>query len=136
MTKPISGNVESLPKSVWEKASHMLEPLKGITLPTPGGWYILCAQYVRPAKVGAILMPDRVRDEDKYQGRCGIVLAIGPDAYRGDKYPSGPWCKVGDWVAWPAVENAASRMEYAGVTVTAIPDDRVVLIGVDPERIT
>lgn len=128
--------VDNLPKEVWAKAKDMLEPLKGVDLPVPGGWMVLCAQYIRPMKVGSLYMPDKVRAEDKYQGRCGVVLALGPDAYRGDKYPSGPWCKVGDWVAWPAVENAASRMEYGGVVITAIPDDRVVLIGVDPEKVS
>ena len=128
--------VDDLPKAVWAKAGHLLEPLKGLELPSPCGWFILAVQWVRPTKVGSLIMPDRVRAEDKYQGRSGLVISVGPDAYTGAKYASGAWCKVGDWISWPAVENAASRMEYKGVVITAIPDDRVTLVGVDPELVS
>jgi co-chaperonin GroES (HSP10) len=128
--------VNDLPAAVLKKHADMLKPLMGLELPTPAGWFLLCVQYVRADKTaGGIIIPGRVKDEDKFQGRCGLVVAMGPAAYKGDKYGS-PWCKIGDWVAWPALENAASRMEYAGMVVTAIPDDRVVLVGVDPELVS
>lgn len=110
-------------------------------LPRPAGYYVLAVQYVRPdtttLKSGFVLHNAGVtQKEDKFQGRSGLVIALGPDAYAGDKFKSGPWCKVGDWIAWPSMENAAARMEYNKVVITTIPDDRVVLVGVDPEMVS
>jgi hypothetical protein len=128
----------NLPPAATAKIAHLLVKLKDVQLPRPGGYYILAVQWVRGEKIAgtSLFAAEVTKREDKYQGRSGLVIAIGPDAYRGDRYPSGPWCRVGDWIAWPAMENAAARMEYAGVVITTIPDDRVVLIGVDPEIVS
>jgi hypothetical protein len=86
----------------------------------------------KPERIGSIIVAGQTHDEDKYQGRSGLVLALGPDAYKGDRYLSGAWVKPGDWAAWPALENAANRMSYAGVVLTVIPDDKLVMRGIDP----
>ncbi len=126
-----------LPADVREKAGHLLASLAGKPLPQPTGWHVLVLQYVRP---DSIVRPSGVKlytapktqAEDEYQGRCGVVLAIGPDAYVGDKYPSGPWCKVGDWVSWRNMESAASRIGYCGVVLARLTDDTIVDVGIDP----
>ena len=124
--------VDDLPTEIWPKAGHLLEPLRGVELPRPAGYFVLAVQWQRPEKTrGGIILSSKSTDEDKYQGRTGVVIGVGDDAYGGERFRK-PWCKVGDWIAWPAMENAACRMEYAGAVVTALPDDRVVLVGVDP----
>jgi co-chaperonin GroES (HSP10) len=125
----------AIPPEAAAKFEHLLADLRGVELPQPTGWFVLAVQYRKPEKSkGGIILTDKTKQEDDYQGRCGLVIAAGPDAYKGDKFTSA-WCGVGDVIAWPAMENAANRMKYAGVVVTAIPDDRVVLRGVDPERV-
>lgn len=130
-----------LPPEAQASASHLLALLAGAALPQPTGYHVLAVQYIRPQKSsGGIIFADKSKSEDKWQGRVGLVLALGPDAYSDTaKFPSGPWCKPGDFIVWPAVEAATSRIEYGQrgaserAVLVMIPDDRVLLTGVDPE---
>ena len=63
---------------------------------------------------------------------AGLVLALGPNCY--DKFDAN-WCEPGDWVAWPAMENASCRIRYENEILTLLPDDRVVMVNVDPEKV-
>ena len=62
---------------------------------------VIVAVYFRPEKTtGGIILPNSNRDEDKWQSKVGIIIAMGPDAFEDD---SGKWfknvnVKVGDWV--------------------------------------
>ena len=62
---------------------------------------ILVAVYIRPEKtIGGIIIPDENRNEDKTQGKVGLVLKKGPDAFNDE---SGQWfkdvkVKDNDWV--------------------------------------
>ena len=64
---------------------------------------ILCAIYIRPQKTASgIILTEKYVDEDKYQGKVGLVLKMGPDAFVDE---SGKWfknmkIKVGDWVVF------------------------------------
>jgi co-chaperonin GroES (HSP10) len=64
---------------------------------------ILVAVYVRPEKTkSGIYLPDAHRDEDKVQGKVGLVMKMGPEAFDD---PNGTWfngIKVnsGDWVVF------------------------------------
>ncbi|MEN9931891.1 MAG: hypothetical protein RIS17_464 [Pseudomonadota bacterium] len=43
---------------------------------------VLVATYIRPEKTsGGIIRPDQLREEDKWQGKAGLVLKIGPSAF-------------------------------------------------------
>jgi len=47
--------------------------------------YVLVAIYMRPEKTkGNIILTDVYRDEDKYQGKSGLVLKCGPLAFVDD----------------------------------------------------
>ena len=128
--------ISDLQAAALEKAKHIVDHLGDVELPVPTGWHILVLQYVRPqTSKGGILFADQTKREDVYQGRVGLVLAMGPDAYRGDKFASGPWCKPGDWIMWPAVEAAARRFNYGeGTTLALVTDDSVLATGLDPFR--
>ncbi len=62
---------------------------------------ILIAIYVRPQKTkSGILLPDQMRDEDKIQGKVGLVVKKGPAAFVDE---TREWFKditvnEGDWV--------------------------------------
>lgn len=51
---------------------------------------VLVAVYVRPEKTyGGIVLPGEHRDEDKYQGKVGMILKKGPTAFV--EGPDGKW---------------------------------------------
>ena len=127
-----------------EMASHLLEKLQGVQLPTPTGWHVLVLQWVRPtvskssnsSNAFQLHIPETVQKEDQYQGRCGLVLAVGADAYRDAKFLGGAWCKPGDWVSWRNMESAASRLTYNGVVIARLADDTIVDTGIDPRLVS
>lgn len=126
--------ISDLPAPTLEKIAHLIGGTQGVDpdadLPTVNGYNVLCLQYVRPEKVGSIILASQTLKEDAHQGRVGIVLALGPDAYADEtKFPAGPWVAVGDVVAWPALENASGRYPFGGQTLAVVPDDRLMLKG-------
>lgn len=62
---------------------------------------VLVAIYVRPEKTkSGLYLSSQTRDEDKYQGKVGLIIKKGADAFVDD---SGKWFKgvnldVGDWI--------------------------------------
>ena len=64
---------------------------------------VLCAIYVRPEKTsGGLVISHHSQEEDVYQGKVGLVLAMGPLAFKEDADHNwgGVIPKVGDWVLW------------------------------------
>jgi co-chaperonin GroES (HSP10) len=46
-----------------------------------------------------IIMPDGTRQAEEAAQLVGQVISLGPDAYADKaKFPTGPWCKRGDYV--------------------------------------
>ena len=65
---------------------------------------------------------------------CGYVLKIGPLAYYDkEKYPTGAWCKKGDWVIF--ARYAGSRLPIEGGEVRILNDDEVLGTIADPESV-
>lgn len=132
--------LSDLPAGVLAKFEHLLEGVPpDAEFPEPTGWHVMVLQYIRPegkrlSGGGVLYFADKTKEEDKYQGRAGLVLALGPDAYADRvKYPGGPWVQPGDLVLWPALETAAQRQTYHGLVLSFLPDDRLVARRVDPE---
>ncbi len=74
------------------------------------GAQILVATYIRPEKKkSGLILTSNVRDEDKFQGKCGLVLKCGPLAYKAtDKLDFGGYeAKVGDWVWYRPMDGYA-----------------------------
>ena len=64
------------------------------------GARVLVATYIRPERtVGGIILTDGVRKEDVFQGRVGLVLKLGPAAFKDTKDVQfyGKTLNVGDW---------------------------------------
>jgi co-chaperonin GroES (HSP10) len=75
----------------------MIGDLSGVELI---GDLILVAAYMRPEKTaGGIIRPGMNKEEDVWQGKVGLVLKWGPDAYRdketGELYEQR--VEVGEW---------------------------------------
>lgn len=66
------------------------------------GNQVLVGVYERPAKTkSGLYLAETTRQEDQYQGKAGLVLALGPSAFVSDaNYDfKGQSVKKGDWVA-------------------------------------
>jgi co-chaperonin GroES (HSP10) len=64
-----------------------------------------------------------------------FVVKLGPDAYKDEKrFPSGPSCKVGDFVL--VRPNTGTRIKIHGKEFRMINDDSVEGVVQDPRGIT
>lgn len=64
---------------------------------------VLVAVYLRPEKTkGGVHLPNQTRDEDKYQGKVGLIIKKGESAFIDDtgKWFQGISLNVGDWIVF------------------------------------
>lgn len=64
---------------------------------------VLVATYVRPEKTkGGIILADRSLAEDRFQGKVGLVIKVGPLAFADDGAArfGGVALQPGDWVTY------------------------------------
>ena len=101
-------------------------------LPDPKGWKLLVAMpEVEESTKGGILKATSTMRDEEVSNICGYVLKLGPDAYSDkNRFPTGPWCKEGDWVVFRAYSG--TRMKMYGKEFRLINDDTVEAVGEDP----
>ncbi len=125
-----------------EEAKNTREPLnpeniKSVVdeLPTPSGWRLLVLPFTPKEKTsGGIIIAQESLDRLRIATNCGYVLKIGPLAYHDkERYPTGPWCKKGDWVIF--ARYAGSRLPIEGGEVRILNDDEVLGTIPDPESV-
>jgi len=104
-------------------------------LPTPSGWRILVLPFTPKEKTsGGIIIAQESLDRLRIATNCGYVLKIGPLAYYDkEKYPTGAWCKEGDWVIF--ARYAGSRLPIEGGEVRILNDDEILGTIPDPESV-
>ena len=101
-------------------------------LPEPKGWRILVAMPLVEEKTegGIVKVESTVRDEE-LSNICGYVLKLGRECYKDSKrFPSGAWCKKGDWVVFRAYSG--TRIKMYGQEFRLINDDTVEAVVDDP----
>jgi co-chaperonin GroES (HSP10) len=99
---------------------------KARQLPKPSGYKILCA--VPPAEdtfEDSMLVKAAISQRIEEQTTTVLfVVAVGPDAYKDkERYPSGPWCKEGDFVLVRAYSG--TRFKIHGREFRVINEDQV-----------
>ena len=104
-------------------------------LPKPTGWRILVLPFKMNEKTkGGVLLGQETLDRQQVASQCGNVIAMGDSCYKDEeRYPSGPWCKVGDWVIF--ARYAGSRIEIEGGEVRLLNEDEVLATVQDPTDI-
>ena len=104
-------------------------------LPKPTGWRMLVLPFKMNEKTkGGILLGGETIDRQQVASQYGSVLAMGDACYRDkERYPSGPWCKVGDWVIF--ARYAGSRIEIEGGEVRLLNEDEILATVQDPTDI-
>ena len=104
-------------------------------LPEPSGWRLLVLPFTPKEKTkGGILIAQESLEKLRIATNCGYVLRVGPLAYYDkEKFPTGPWCKQGDWVIF--ARYAGSRLPIEGGEVRLLNDDEVLGTISDPEAV-
>lgn len=104
-------------------------------IPKPTGWRIIILPYRGAEKSkGGIVIAEQTRQREQVATVCGYVLAVGPLAYADEgKFPTGPWCKKGDWIVFG--RYAGARLPIDGGEIRIINDDEVLATIQNPEDI-
>lgn len=111
----------------------MLGDLSGLS---PLGSRVLVATYVGTDRsAGGIIYADKRKDSARYEGKVGLVLAIGPTAFRYDgAFPwEGPKPVVGDWI-WYRASDAPERF-IRDVSCRTIDDNLIEGVTTDPTAV-
>jgi len=109
---------------------------KARQLPDPSGYHILCAVPVveDTHEDGVIQKADITIKNEEILTTVLFVVALGPDCYKDkDKFPSGPWCKKGDFIL--VRPHAGSRLLIYGTEMRLINDDTVEGTVQDPRGV-
>lgn len=109
---------------------------RGRQLPVPSGYRILCAvPDVEKEFDGGIIKPDEMVRKDELLTTVLFVVELGPDCYKdATRFPTGPWCKAGDFVL--VRPNAGTRVVIHGKEFRVINDDSVEAVVQDPRGIS
>jgi len=108
---------------------------KATQLPKPSGYRILCAipEQEKEFESGIAKADETMRVEETLTTVL-FVVDLGPDCYADKvRFPSGPWCKKGDFVL--VKPYAGSRLVIHGREFRVINDDTVEGVVDDPRGI-
>jgi hypothetical protein len=117
---------------------HKAADEKAKQLPQPTGYRILCAvpeaeSEFEGSEIGMIKADETMRNEELLTTVL-FVVDMGPDCYADKtKFPSGPWCKKGDFIL--VRPNAGTRLLIHGREFRVIYDDNVEGTVEDPRGI-
>ena len=124
-----------VPKHVWdgkqaEKAKNEVEKL-----PNPVGWrMVLFPLKLKEKTKGGLLLTDETVEQSQITTNICKVLKMGALCYKDEnKFPTGPWCKEGDWVL--ITRYAGSRIRIDGGELRIINDDEILATVDDPRDI-
>jgi co-chaperonin GroES (HSP10) len=111
------------------------EEEKAKQLPEPAGYHILVAlPEIEEAFDSGLLKADQTKQFEEVLATVFFVVKVGPDCYKDEKrFPSGPWCKEGDFVL--ARPNSGTRLKIHGKEFRLINDDTVEAVVQDPRGI-
>ena len=113
-----------------EKVAELKD--KSLRLPQPVGYKVLVTlPKIEEKTEGGIIKPNSVVDREEAAANIGFVLALGSDAYKDkDKFPTGPWCKKGDFVVMRTYSG--TRMFVDGEEFRMLNDDSIEGVVADP----
>jgi len=108
---------------------------KAKQLPQPSGYHILCAiPEIDGTYESGLVKADVTMSHEERLTTVLFVVLLGPDCYRDKKrFPSGPWCKQGDFIL--VRPNTGSRIKIHSREFRMISDDMVEGVVEDPRGI-
>ena len=112
---------------------------KAKQLPEPKTYHLLCVvpeamEEYQDSEVG-LIKDSKTMHYEEVLTPVLFVVKLGPDAYADKtRFPSGPSCKVGDFVI--VRPNSGTRLKIHGREFRIINDDSVEAVVEDPRGIT
>lgn len=121
------GPATTLPGTAEEKARQV---------PDPVGYHLLCVlPEIDEEYESGLIKAGQTMHFEEVLSPVLFVVKMGPDAYKDEKrFPSGPSCKVGDFVL--VRPNSGTRIKIHGKEFRIINDDSVEAVVQDPRGIT
>jgi co-chaperonin GroES (HSP10) len=132
----------SLPKHIQPMDAPEAEAAsetKASALPIPTGYKLLCIVPNVDEKIAGTSL-DLVRDaatlrQEEHATTVLFVMRVGPDAYKDPaKFPSGAWCKEGDFVL--VRTYTGTRFKVFGKEFRVLNDDQIECVVQDPRGYT
>jgi co-chaperonin GroES (HSP10) len=126
----------AMDKNVAPEIEEKMEKLNFASqLPEPKGYKLLIAlPEIDEMTDGGIIRSEDSRHEESIATVVGWVMSMGPDAYANyARFPSGPYCQVGDWVVFRAFSG--TRIKIHGKEFRLINDDTVEAVVEDPRGV-
>lgn len=117
---------------------EIMTHLKG-QLPRADGYHMVLKIFV-PEKfmkqadgtMSSIEIPEAVREDAIYRSMVGLVLHIGPDCYKPEKFKNWTQRQVGDWVVF--VPNSGSFIKYDDIPLRYVPEEHILGEAPDPSK--
>ena len=106
-------------------------------LPLPVGYRVLIAlpQVKETFDETNLLKSSQTRHEEHIMSIIGMVVDMGSQAYADkDRFPTGAWCKQGDYVMFRA--NSGTRFKIADTEYRLMNDDSIEAVVRDPYGIS
>lgn len=109
---------------------------KAKQLPQPATFHLLCAlPEVDEEYESGLVKSGQTMHFEEVLSPVLFVVSMGPDAYKDEKrFPSGPSCKVGDFVL--VRPNTGTRIKIHGREFRLINDDSVEAVVEEPRGIS
>lgn len=114
------------------KAEEEKQEQKTTQLPEVKGYRILCAvPNVDEKYESGLIKADKTKHIEEHSTVVLFVIKLGDMAYADrDRFPTGPWCKEGDFVITRAYSG--TRIKIHGKEFRIINDDTVEAVVDDP----
>ena len=102
-------------------------------LPVPVGYKVLVAlpQIEETFDGTDLLKTDTTKNQEYVMSIIGLVMDMGEQAYNdAERFPTGPWCKQGDYVMFRA--NSGTRFRVGGTEYRLMNDDSIEAVVLTP----
>ena len=106
-------------------------------LPVPVGYRVLVAlpQIEETFDGTDLLKTDTTKNQEYVMSIIGLVVDMGDQAYVDkERFPTGPWCKQGDYVMFRA--NSGTRFKVGDVEYRMMNDHSIEAVVADPRGVS
>jgi len=104
-------------------------------IPEPVGYRLLIRPYQPAAKTkGGLHLADTTRETIQMTTVVGVVIKMGDMCFKDkDKFPNGPWCKLGQFVVYGRYSGARFQTKFGEHRI--LNDDEIIGTIKNPEDI-
>ena len=106
-------------------------------IPKPTGYHVLIALPNVEETYGdsGLIKSNQTLRDEHILSTIGLVLDMGDQAYNDkDRFPTGPWCKAGDYVMFRA--NTGTRFKLGKQEYRLMNDDSIQAVVPNPRAIS